>query len=794
MKNKLSNKINVFALIALVVLLGGFILIDNYEGITGFAILKTSGIINILADTTSPTIELNTTLPSNITTNLTLILSANFSDNDTGFVGNITLNELNDSSTGKNLSFTWNQNSTIYIKLLKNISVTNATINLTGYVSERLTGYRKGPGDTSSLGNAEDNNWDSYATIVLDIFNVTIPYDGIGGRSWIYKYWTTGCDSYNPDDYITYTCYNYSNNLWANVSRVRYGTFSELGYSPSPSTIVIENYSLPEGCLQDPIQLSLNTCGGYFYYYEANIEGNTNQSLNSTNYPTNPYLEVGTIDGAYEWNHSGVFNGTNTTSDFSSAINSYLSTCSVDNDGYCHVPLFLNSSIGVIKVSNINVTYDVNQSCEICLASDGVCDTEWTGSNVTTNYSSDNKSGNCSFLWNTTDYSDANYNISFRIRDVINNVNTSSKQIILDRDAPNVARVYPMGNGAFNVNVTNLTNMTKTLSFIYNVNDLSSIASCSLILNGEINHTDTSIQKGTEQTLGVNISTTINGTRYYNWSINCTDIFDRTSSFSAGNFTFIVTGNFSGKTTDLTTVNVSNISNLTFEEVNYGRLHFYQSVALQRLWDIYQHVKIASNRIEINSTAAPELNQSALLYLYGLSYSNPRILIDGAVCPSSICRQIAYVAGILTFNVTHFSVYSADETPSSEAGGGGGSGGAGGAGGTVPLVCRIGTIQCVGLTQYQECLKEGSANKWSETRIVPEGKECKFGMLKEIEVREAVEEEKPAEPIPQPPVLEEVLEEPVKGFEWKKSYWWGALIAVGLIIITSLIVYWWRKR
>ena len=65
---------------------------------------------------------------------------------------------------------------------------------------------------------------------------------------------------------------------------------------------------------------------------------------------TNPHLEVGTPDGTYEWNFTGEFNQTNNrTSNLFSAINSYLSGCTIQN-GFCLVPfLFHSDTIGILK-------------------------------------------------------------------------------------------------------------------------------------------------------------------------------------------------------------------------------------------------------------------------------------------------------------------------------------------------------------------------------------------------------------------------------------------------------------
>ena len=93
--------------------------------------------------------------------------------------------------------------------------------------------------------------------------------------------------------------------------------------------------------------------------------------------------------------------------------------------------------------------------------------------------------------------------------------------------------------------------------------------------------------------------------------------------------------------------------------------------------DLNSYINISQNRIRVDSSAAPSLNKSAVLQLVGLTFSNPRILRDGSVCPGSICTKIAYSGGRFVFSVSQWSTYSSEETPveAEPASNGGSSGG-----------------------------------------------------------------------------------------------------------------------
>lgn len=137
----------------------------------------------------------------------------------------------------------------------------------------------------------------------------------------------------------------------------------------------------------------------------------------------------------------------------------------------------------------------------------------------------------------------------------------------------------------------------------------------------------------------------------------------------------------------LTYEEIQNLSNFILEDTSYGKILFNQGINItadenssDNQADINSTIEISSNSIKLNSTALPNLNKPATLWLYSLGFSDPRVLIDGDPCPSIICKKESYLGGVLKFNVTSFlGNFSAEETPAGlvtvVAGGGGGGGG-----------------------------------------------------------------------------------------------------------------------
>jgi len=416
----------------------------HFKTFTLFSVLLFLNIFVVSAlDILPPEIELNSSLPSNITTNIIISLSANFSDNENGFVGNITLNELSDESIARNLTFNTAGNQTVYLRVPKNTSVTNASVDLRGYSNT---------GGGFIFINQEDSNSTSVSGCDL-YMNYSIPNDLPSSAQWVLGRNINGVQKLlktipnvcfdqsklqlriNSDGEDSSTIHSVCNNggvssgdTWQPNWEIVDSVTGPFRGNPGGDSSVMFDGDYSTGCGAKDCWIHCGS-GTQFTYSE--------EAINWKYYkPVDTSLEIGTSDGIDEWNYSGVFSTSETTSNFSSNINSYLSTCSEDTEGYCLVPINVSSLQGTIQISNIKITYEGNNSCEVCISSDGTCDTEWTSSNVTTNYSSNYLAGNCSYSWNTSNYADGIYNVSLRIKDTAYNKRLSSKRIILDRTAP----------------------------------------------------------------------------------------------------------------------------------------------------------------------------------------------------------------------------------------------------------------------------------------------------------------------------------------------------------------------
>ena len=107
----------------------------------------------------------------------------------------------------------------------------------------------------------------------------------------------------------------------------------------------------------NPLQIitkSVQSGGNWFVTYRDG-------ALSWMGFPHNVSLEVGTIDGVYEWNNTGELNSVETTTNFSSSITEFLSTCTADSDGYCNVQLYVTSdTVGILNITNLEINYSLD--------------------------------------------------------------------------------------------------------------------------------------------------------------------------------------------------------------------------------------------------------------------------------------------------------------------------------------------------------------------------------------------------------------------------------------------------
>ena len=226
----------------------------------------------------------------------------------------------------------------------------------------------------------------------------------------------------------------------------------------------------------------------------------------------------------------------------------------------------------------------------------------------------------------------------------------------------------------------------------------------SILLNYSVSDPDgiSVVWYSVDDITNVTIGSDATGTIYFNASgetshtlyfyVNDTNeaINGTTVGFNVNNTKIIVVyetfrGATKGTSTDfdsLTEDELQNISDMILENTNYGKILWNENINItedanpvDRVTTLDNNVIIINKSIYVNETELPNLDKSATLWFYNLTFSNPRVLRDGSVCPANICTNKLYSDGTYRVDITGFANYSVEETAAEQPqppGGGGG--------------------------------------------------------------------------------------------------------------------------
>lgn len=310
------------------------------------------------------------------------------------------ITSLNDTNTSENITFSGNENNTLYIDIPKVANITSAKINITGYQivmgpynklydSFQDEGESDGNEDLSSsqisfgrIGSYNPvevyllvNNSPSGEINQLELF-IGPAYNNPAAKNIIYNINIAETDGFltgNQDDNTTpYTGVksNFAmSEEWGTINNVYKNMTFDTSFVMNSSKKYVVWFefvsSTPNQNGAYTISMDNNPTNNYVgsYYggdnhsfeYIANLRLFNGTKSNCTNV----WLEVGNEDGSREWNFTGNFTGENITSDFNTSLQSYLdNNCTLNLWNNCSVPFkFHSDSGGNLEVSGINIKF-----------------------------------------------------------------------------------------------------------------------------------------------------------------------------------------------------------------------------------------------------------------------------------------------------------------------------------------------------------------------------------------------------------------------------------------------------
>ncbi|MBU0757882.1 MAG: DUF2341 domain-containing protein, partial [Nanoarchaeota archaeon] len=302
--------------------------------------------------------------------------------------------------------------------------------------------------------------------------------------------------------------------------------------------------------------------------------------------------------------------------------------------------------------SNISVDYYfLNASISDALSSvDAVTFMYQLADSPGWNYACSDDSDSQSCLWDLSTVPNGYpFEILAYANDTLGNTgaNYTIYNITILRKAVYVTLDLPMNNSGDNDGI---------LYFDFNVTGPEEdMKNCTLNINGQFSQENASVSEISNTFVVAGLSPA----KYF-WNISCSDTFGNNKTSDIRQFSVVTTSDYSGKTTNLSLVEVSDIENFIMENPMYGMVNFTVPVDLSDGLDLNLVSDISNNYIDINSEMAPPLNKQAILQLYNLYFiEQPVILRNFGLCEDAVCTFISYSGNNLTFNVSEFSSYSA---------------------------------------------------------------------------------------------------------------------------------------
>ena len=343
-----------------------------------------------------------TSFPTNVKIYINDSLSNSFSGPLSSSGAIATLTTFNDSSISKIASFSGAQTNTAYIRIPKSSVLKNAVLNITTGGLRLIESVNKSTwSNTSGMqlqcptctgnsggydnyvnwnGNVTDGNWTTYGGVQvwwdssaasfdenytfeyrtlnggspLTVVNITNKFgfshsfNGYGGTAFFYFY----VYAWN------YTSNGYSQ-IYSNTGTVDGTTTANTSVTLSSLGITTYNSTTYLKTMNELKATAANTPSSYeatlaMYVYEEEVSQYT--------YPYNIYLDAGG-DGAADYSYTEEINTTTNikTTNLSSAIQSHLSGCTADSDGFCTVPfVFYSGRAGTMSVQNMTINYTSN--------------------------------------------------------------------------------------------------------------------------------------------------------------------------------------------------------------------------------------------------------------------------------------------------------------------------------------------------------------------------------------------------------------------------------------------------
>lgn len=309
------------------------------------------------------------------------------------------INQLNNSNIEENITFWGDENQTRYIEIPKIANITSSKLNLTGYFSNQNMLYNSTTSEPESDGQVDQastgfslghRDGDDYIELYLlidtppdanisAIEHRTLRVGTPENLNIMYNINIAETDGYlsgDPSDdntsaYSTVKS-NFNVSSWGSNSTwgLQRSVILDNDYTMNSSKKYLLWYEFVSGDIGAGSNVyaiieETSPTNNFLGWVEGADEKYSFSSIldmrlyNYTGNTSNVWLEIGNADGIYEWNQTGSFTTTNTTTDFNSTLQYYITNnCTAELWENCTVPFILHSDArGKIQISAIDIQF-----------------------------------------------------------------------------------------------------------------------------------------------------------------------------------------------------------------------------------------------------------------------------------------------------------------------------------------------------------------------------------------------------------------------------------------------------
>jgi len=392
-----------------------------------------------------------------------------------------TISTFTTGNQSQNITFTTKDYKYLYIDNPRYSTVDNATFQIKGYSLINYSHIQEG--NFANYKNQAQNGCDFMTW--LDPQNFTdqnintkstlkakCQFSGSAGESRAYYNWSFKFDKYSHnisflvETNASLSSFTFHSDINVSIMNYTLGNMQQIdGYKPyytdNHTFNVTYHSDYVNASNESMLEIFVITWDNNPIITQANYTATIRELMETSDqYPVNPYFEICTITGTKEWNYSGEFDSTESTTNLASVFNANNPACCTGES--CTIKEVIGSgTMGIVEITIEDFNYTLHNSTLFVNLYDSDTKNYITNVNITTQFISDIIQSS-----NVTDTGKTNYSIEFSDIDETVDIELNAFQTS-GNDYSIVTAQFNMTQGINKTIDIYLTNTSDTTKFNY---------------------------------------------------------------------------------------------------------------------------------------------------------------------------------------------------------------------------------------------------------------------------------------------------------------------------------------